>query len=54
MSEPARVDGRGRWPRNPGDLPPALADALERCPTCGVPWPEDVEPVERTTCEPPR
>jgi hypothetical protein len=47
-----KVDGRGRWERNPGDLPPAVADALTRCPTCGTPWPEDVDPQERTDCDP--
>lgn len=46
------ADQRGRWARNPGDLPPAVADALQRCPTCGTPWPEAVDVDERTPCEP--
>jgi hypothetical protein len=39
------------WSTNPGDLPPAVRDSLERCPTCGVPWPEDVPAMELTPCE---
>jgi len=29
----------------------AARDALDRCPTCGVPWPEDVPADQLTPCE---
>lgn len=41
----------GRWSTQPGDLPPAVRDSLDRCPTCGTPWPEDVPAEELTACD---
>lgn len=37
--------------RQTASLPAAVRDSLDYCPTCGVPWPEDVPPSELTPCE---